>query len=331
MKLTFFLLCVLFASFQALWAEENKPYAPRIPSEPVAVIRESWHDATRNRDVPVKIYYPKAINNLAPVIIFSHGLGGSRDGYEYLGNYWAGCGYISVHLQHHGSDDSVWKNKEPGEAPKALTAAAMNLKNSSDRPRDVSFAIDRLTEIEKDGKSPLAGHVDLEHIGVAGHSFGGYTSMAIAGQDFGAIKMGDPRVKAVIEMSAPIARAFQRDHAYTSITVPVFHMTGTKDDSPIGETKASERRAGYDLMKSAETCLLIFKDGDHMVFSGRLRPDDVAAVKDEMFHKLICVSSVAYWDAWLKGSAAAHHWLMDGDFARLLGKEGTFEVKYPAK
>ena len=39
------------------------------------------------------------------MIVFSHGLGGTRDGYEYLGRHWASYGYVSVHLQHKGSDD----------------------------------------------------------------------------------------------------------------------------------------------------------------------------------------------------------------------------------
>ena len=44
-----------------------------------------------------------------PVIIFSHGLGGSRDGYEYLGRHWASHGYVSVHSTHIGSDTSALK------------------------------------------------------------------------------------------------------------------------------------------------------------------------------------------------------------------------------
>ena len=37
------------------------------------------HDAARNRDIPVRIYLP-ANTAPEPVILFSHGLGGSRDG-----------------------------------------------------------------------------------------------------------------------------------------------------------------------------------------------------------------------------------------------------------
>ena len=43
----------------------------------------------------------------APVVLFSHGLGGSREGYGYLGSYWAAHGYVAVHLQHIGSDETM--------------------------------------------------------------------------------------------------------------------------------------------------------------------------------------------------------------------------------
>src|ERR1043166_7563974 len=74
----------------------------------VATAKFDWLDTKRERTVPVKIYYPSTGNGPFPIIIFSHGLGGSRDGYEYLGRYWTSHGYVSVHVQHIGSDDAVW-------------------------------------------------------------------------------------------------------------------------------------------------------------------------------------------------------------------------------
>ncbi len=77
----------------------------------VEVATYDWVDKTRDREVPVKIYFPKTGRGPFPIIIFSHGLGGSRDGYEYLGRHWASHGYVSVHLQHKGSDTAVWKGQ----------------------------------------------------------------------------------------------------------------------------------------------------------------------------------------------------------------------------
>src|SRR5947208_9251342 len=54
------------------------------PSIVTAVLLD-WRDASRSRPVPVKIYAPATGAGPFPVIVFSHGLGGSRNGYEYLG------------------------------------------------------------------------------------------------------------------------------------------------------------------------------------------------------------------------------------------------------
>ena len=79
-------------------ASDKPAYAPPKPSAIVEALKLDWHDAKRNRAVPVKIYFPKDSVGALPIVIFSHGLGGSRDGYEYLGRHWAGCGYASVPL-----------------------------------------------------------------------------------------------------------------------------------------------------------------------------------------------------------------------------------------
>jgi dienelactone hydrolase len=310
-------------------------YEPPSPTHDVEIVRYEWHDDARNRDVPVKIYYPKDLTTPSPVVLFSHGLGGSRENYEYLGRHWAGSGFVSVHLQHNGSDDAVWKEAEPGKRMNSLVSSAMKLSNSANRPRDISFAIDQLTRANSDKSSPLRGRLDLAKIGVAGHSYGGFTAMAIAGQAFGprrSREMADPRVKAVIQMSAPVPLGDRgADAAYNPITTPVFHMTGTKDDSPIGDTSAAQRRIPFDHMTSAETCLLIFKNGDHMVFAGAPRLSPAARESDIRFQREICAASTAWWEAHLRGSAAAREWLMDGGFAGTIGGDGTFEVQKEKK
>ena len=283
-------------------------YEPPAPSAEVETARCEWHDSKRDRDVPAKLYFPKTAAGPLPVVIFSHGLGGSRDGYQYLGQHWAGCGYVSVHLQHLGSDDAVWKNAGAGEGMKAMTKATLDIRNALNRPLDVTFAIDQLTALNADPASPLKGRLDLDGIAVAGHSFGGYTAMAIAGQALGptaSTRLADPRVKCAIEMSAPVARPAIRDQSYGTITMPVLHMTGTLDDSPIGDTKAAERRILFDLMNHADTALIIFQGGDHMIFSGRAREIEDHAKQDAEFQRLICAGTTGFLDGFLKGDPAA--------------------------
>ena len=81
------------------------------------------HDDSRNRDIPLRIYLP-ASNSSAPVVLFSHGLGGSRAGSKFLGQQWSARGYVAVFLQHPGSDETVWKDLPRPERMDAMRQAA---------------------------------------------------------------------------------------------------------------------------------------------------------------------------------------------------------------
>src|SRR5436305_11540107 len=111
------ILALVLPSLAALAAPAPHPYKQDAGPFAVAVTRYEWVDTARKRPVPVKIYSPEKGPGPFPVIVFSHGLGGSRETYEYLGRHWASHGYVVAHVQHEGSDDQVWKGKErPGLA-----------------------------------------------------------------------------------------------------------------------------------------------------------------------------------------------------------------------
>jgi predicted dienelactone hydrolase len=332
-------ILALLAFVSSILAEEVKPYTPPVPSGTVSELKLDWHDSARDRPVPVKLYFPKDGAGPFPIIIFSHGLGGSRDNYSYLGKHWAGCGYVSVHVQHLGSDDGVWRDVSLAERAKALQKAAMNISNATNRPLDAQFAMDQMVKLNADITSPLKGRLDVQAFAIAGHSFGGFTTLALAGQTFmlplGRTKCYDePRLKAAIQMSAPApTRRTDLDKVYGSITVPTMHMTGTEDFVEIlPQTKPADRRIPFDHMSAAETCLVIFNGGDHMIFSGRERQgSESERSQDEVFHQLICAGTTAFWDAYLKGDIAANQWVMGSGYAQLLGQQAIYERKVPAR
>src|ERR1700722_11927367 len=157
---------------------QTAPSASESPgSYQVATAEYDWLDAKRNRRVPAKIYFPLDAQGKLPVIIFSHGLGGSRYGYEYLGRYWASLRDVSVHLDHIGTDAAVWQGLRFDEIKPALKQAIADPENLVKRPRDVSFAIDQIEKMET-ADGVLKGRLDLARIGVAGHSLGAFTTMA---------------------------------------------------------------------------------------------------------------------------------------------------------
>jgi len=324
--------CALAAQAGEEPAVAAKPDADAAFVEPgqleVGVMVCDWTDAKRDRAVPARIYYPKNAAGPFPLVIFSHGVGGTRDGYEYLGRHWASHGYVCVHVQHKGSDDEVWRGK--GNPIESMRKATLDYRNGISRPKDVTFAIDQMEKLNADDPA-LKGRVDVKRIGVAGHSFGAYTTLASAGQVFSGplgikVSFADPRVKAAIPMSAPFNKGQDPKKCFAKFATPCLHMTGTLDVSPIADTTVEQRRIPYDNIAGADQYLITFAGGDHMIFSGRgaNRP---AAAKDAEFQRLICASSAAFWDAYLKNDANAKAWLADGQFEKLLGKDGTFENK----
>lgn len=324
-RLAVILLFFAWVAFGGAWAD----FAPS-PAGPYAVETAlyTWRDAARNRDVPVKVYYPATTDSRCPVIIYSHGLGGTREGYEYLGRCWASHGHVSVHVQHLGSDDVVWK--ESYLKMRAMRKAAMDPANAINRPKDIRFVIDELQKAN--GSDPiLRNRLDLEKIGVGGHSFGAYTTLAVAGEVFVGprgrrISLADPRIKAAMPMSSPVPKDRTTfAEAFGQIRIPCFHMTGTKDDSPVGNTKAADRRVPFDFSNGSDQYLVTFTDGDHMIFSGRGRLS--GGEKDTFFQELISAAALAFWDAYLKGDPKAKAWLSDGGFDAMLGNSGRFEKK----
>ena len=91
------LFVVLLASSQA-----SADYDPlRATPSAVKPIDLDVIDAKRKRNIPIRIYLP-ADPRPAPVVLFSHGLGGNRETSAYLGTHWAARGSVTVFLQHPG-------------------------------------------------------------------------------------------------------------------------------------------------------------------------------------------------------------------------------------
>ena len=261
----------------------------------------TWHDAARQREVPVKIYAPAGGTNL-PLVVFSHGLGGTREGYAYLAGHWATNGYLCVVVQHPGSDDTAWR----GHADKAASLrAAASAENARLRPQDVSFVI---TQMLRDPR------VNTNAIGVAGHSFGAHTTLAVVGMRLGTQSYRDPRVTAAIPMSAPRPLAA----ALADINVPCLHLTGTKDDSPLFGTTAKDRRFPFDNIKGPGQWLVTFDGATHMTFAGQGEAKHLDAIR---------TITTRFWDAHLKRDADAKKWLTDGTLERTLGANATVERK----
>jgi predicted dienelactone hydrolase len=266
------------------------------------------HDAKRSRDLPVRVYLP---TNTAPVpvILFSHGLGGSRTGSAFLGEQWAARGYVAVFLQHPGSDDSVWKDKPGPQRMPALNQAA-SPGNFLLRVQDVPAVLNQLEIWNASKTNVLAGRLDLKKVGMSGHSFGALTTEAVSGETLaaGGQKFTDPRIKAAIAFSPGSPKTGGAAQAFGAVKIPWLLMTGTKDIAPIGGQDLASRRAVYPALHRAPKYEVVLFNAEHSVFTDRPLPGD-REPRNPNHHRVIRALSTAFWDAYLRGDAGALAWL----------------------
>ncbi len=294
-------------------ADTPAPYDPLAAPAIDAVVTADFTitDQARNREIPIRVYaQPETMN--APVVLFSHGLGGSRENGAYLGNHWAARGYVCVFMQHAGSDESVWKDAGRGQRLNAMRDAASG-ENLMLRVKDVPAVIDQLTVWNQEQGHALAGRMDLTHIGMSGHSFGAVTTQSVSGQVAarGLINSTDPRIQAACAFSPSSPRAGSVDAAFGSVRIPWMLMTGTEDVSPIGGIDVASRLAVFPALPAGGKYEVVLFGAKHGAFGdGTQRRLDGA--RNPNHHKVILALSTAFWDAYLKKDETAKAWL-DGD------------------
>jgi dienelactone hydrolase len=237
-----------------------------------------WFDARRNRAVPVRLYLPAqtASTRVLPLVVFSHGIGGSRRGYSYLGGYWASRGYASLHVQHVGSDRSLWTGNVFNLVTRLQGAAQAD--EAIARVHDLRFALDQVLALPEVGQI-----IDPARIVAAGHSYGANTVMLAVGarveRSGSVIDLADRRLRAAILLSSPPFYG-ETDTAriLADIPVPTLHITATEDiiRLPGYYSGAEDRIAVYDAMSGARKILAVFAGGSHSMFTDRAGTGGVA-------------------------------------------------------
>ena len=231
-----------------------------------------WNDTARSRIVPAKLYLPAGPlkPGALPLVVFSHGIGGSRDGYRYLGSYFAANGYASLHVQHVGSDRQLWFGNPLGLVFR-LTEAAQEAE-ALNRVKDVKFALSRLLA------EPVGSSINPQRLVAAGHSYGANTTMLLAGAQVSnlAYPVKDPRFSAAILISAPPFYGMGNPQNIVSgIDVPTLHITATADDIQIPgyNSGVADRLALYQATgqgSQAAKVLAVFSGGSHSIFTDRM-------------------------------------------------------------
>ena len=274
----------------------------RAAHDDVRVEREEWRDARRERDVPVAIYRPAPGTSRLPVVVFSHGIGENRDSYAWLGRELARHGFLAVHMTHAGTDRAVLER-----GYRHLYRAVKQKENWVNRVLDVPFVLDQVAR---------RSDADMDRVAVAGHSAGAFTAFTVAGlrlADGNATR--DTRVKAIVAMSMPRMDGVVAPGGY-DVEVPVLHLTGTWDISPIYRTWPRHRRIPFEESRAPRQYLVTIKRATHNSF-----------VIEDRHRDAIAAITVAFLRAWLLEDAAARAWFDDPGLADAFGSRVSVERK----
>lgn len=283
----------------------------------VAITREAlWSDLSSQRDVPILMRWPTG-QGPCGLVIYSHGLGGSRLGADAWGEVWAQAGLAVIHVQHPGSDSTLWRAANPAQALKEAASA----RELAARVGDVRFVLGEVERRQKQGQSDFS-RVRLDAIGMAGHSFGAQTTQALAGQRDvpGQPSLSEPRFKAFAAFS-PNARRSRSNPSeqFGAIKRPFLCLTGSLDGDPFGAFKTPEPRvAVFDGLAAGNKAMLLLDKADHGTLAGTrvplavssaaaalLRRDAQSLALEAQHHALAAQITTLWWQAHLLGDAKA--------------------------
>src|SRR3989442_6797784 len=293
----------------------------------VDTVDQVIHDAKRNKDLKVRILIPKA-GGPFPVIVFSHGAGGSGQNYFPLTGFWVTHGYVVIQPTH---NDSVALRREKGELipsgqRELIDEYRFNSDDWANRARDISLVIDSLLDLEK--RVPqLQGKIDQKRIGVGGHSYGAFTTQMIGGALVDipdgpkAQSFGDDRPLALMMLS-PQGKNQNglTEQSWKDLRHPLMSMTGTYDNAASGQV-AAWRKDPFTYSPPGDKYHVFIDGAFHMSFTGALAQQNrelmrrplvgrfVGGTDQKMVFDYVKIASIAFWDAYLKGDPKAKAYL----------------------
>ncbi len=307
-------LLVLIAGLLPIGCGDPSPAGVTLPDAVYRVRQEtlSWVDFARLRELPVRAYIPAGDDGPFPVVIFSPGVGTSRDHYASLGQYWASHGYLTLFLTHPGADEQTiyGGNWAIETIVQAVLDFAEQAVARADHPRDVTFVLDQLEQSLR-----FRGVADLDRVAIAGHSFGALTALALIGMKVDtpagpAQQMRDPRIQAAVALSPPSPGVLGvADNAWDTLAAPCLTFSGTLDWDPVN-TDPTKRRAAFERASAPDQYLAWLRGGTHGVFDQQ-SPWSLDNAAFQQHHAAIELVTTAFLDTYLRRDARAQRWLLD--------------------
>ncbi|MBI4614292.1 MAG: hypothetical protein HY720_11830 [Planctomycetes bacterium] len=215
---------------------------------------------------------PRAEGGPFPLLVFSHGYGGSGLGAVFLFEALAARGWI-VAAPDHSDRHSAVRIRTGQQADFDRIGFLRHAREISESgPEDREAYLYRIEEMESTLAGVLASErfgkrIDPERIAVGGHSFGGYTALGVCGALPG---RRDKRVQATLLFSTGAAGYLYRDAELAAVDMPSMYLLGEleKEDRR-GEKTMTEIAERVHGLLPAPKYFLEVKGANHFSFNNR--------------------------------------------------------------
>jgi len=257
----------------------------------------TFQNPLREGNIPFDVYLPKIPSQSreqgdtiasTPVIVLSHGVASGRNAFLYLAQHLVSHGYAVVVPQHYDDNRKYFQFLSGAETPpNPITLIS--------RPQDISYVLDELEQLSQTHQD--YDSLDLDNVGVLGHSLGGFTVLAAAGAalNFDEVRQNcsvedrdrpslnpsllvqcdladlaaqapfdlrDERIKAVFALNPPTSLFFG-ETGLAQLEIPTLMMAATAD---IVVPAIPEQIQTYRGIQVEERYLVVVENATHFTF-----------------------------------------------------------------
>ncbi|MDA0268374.1 MAG: alpha/beta hydrolase [Cyanobacteria bacterium] len=299
-----------------------------------------FENPLRDGEIPFDLYVPQRgpETGPTPVIVISHGASSGRGAFTYLAQHLASHGYAVV-VPEHDDDHQKYEQFLAGadRPPNPITLIS--------RPLDISLALDELEQLAQQGGA--YGNLDVNNVGVLGHSLGGFTALTVAGAEFdfetlhrncsledrdrpslnisllvqcdlldveanGPFQLKDDRIQAVFAMSPPTSLFFG-PRGLAHVDRPTLFLAASAD---IIVPAIPEQVLPYQWLGSRDRYLVMVENATHFTFlQGHLTegaiplPSRLLGPNPRPAQPYLKALSVAFFDRHLRDQTSAEGYL----------------------
>ncbi|MGB3203936.1 MAG: alpha/beta hydrolase [Crinalium sp.] len=298
------------------------------------------NDIRRRRIFPLDVYLPQVSNQRPlPLVVISHGLADDRETFGYLAQHLASYGFAVAVPEHPGSNTKKIESVLSGFARSLVVPSEL-----VDRPLDIKYLLDELGRL-------FPGQLNLQKVGVAGQSFGGYTSLALAGaklnfeqlqkdclnsqdslnislllQCSGLVlppnnyQLQDERIKAAIAIN-PVSSSLFGSSQISQIKIPTMIVAGSSDTVT---PALSEQIQPFTWLTTPNKFLVLLKKGTHFstlrVSEGVVPlPAQALGPNPEIAYEYMKALNLAFFKTYIAGELPYRIYLNPG-YAQLISQ-----------